>query len=121
MPKADTETMSRLLGFLPSGTQADARISRDRFVTMRFANGRVHQPHFETSVVVSLRVALAGRIATATTCDLSIPGLRAVVHEATSLALVAPKEPRFMGFAHPSDPPPHPTDFSSRTGEMSPE
>ncbi len=89
------------LAGLPDGASADVRVTHRTWTTIRFANGRIHQPHLERSTHVSFRVAEDGRLGTATSSDLSAVGLAAVRDAARSLAHVAPVEKTFPGF--PSD------------------
>lgn len=99
---AALDRLDRLLRALPPGAEADARLLESHATTMRFAVGRVHQPHVEAFQVLSLRVGLGRRLATATTSDLSPAGLRSVIDSAVALARSAPEEPRFPGFPAPS-------------------
>ena len=81
-----------------SGT-ADARLYRERWTTLRFANTRLYQPHWEDSAGVSLRVAHeGGRIGVATTTDLTTEGLDRLVRQASALAAQAPPVRSFPGF-----------------------
>jgi PmbA protein len=119
-PSEAAATLDRLFDRLPSGACADARLDGGRYVTMRFANGWIHQPHREELTELSLRVALGKRIATATTLDLTPAGLARVVEQAGALARSAPEEPAFPGFpgatrAVPSTP------YSPATAALSPE
>jgi len=106
---------------LPEGTTADARVIRSSWTTIRFANGRITQPHMERSFRVSFRVAEAGRLGTATTGDVTPDGIAAVVRAARSLARVAPVEAKFLGFPGDSPPRPRTVAFSSSTAGLGPE
>lgn len=117
----DSQLLDALLGRLPSGTEGDARLLRQRYTTVRFANSRVRQPHHEDLCMVSLRVAQDRRIATATTGDLSRDGLRDLMDEAVSLARVAPVEPKFDGFGRPTRRRARPTAYSRSTAGLAPE
>ncbi|HXY46791.1 MAG TPA: TldD/PmbA family protein [Thermoplasmata archaeon] len=109
------------LGTLPSGVTADVRIARRSWTTIRFANGRIHQPHLERSTHVSFRVAEDGRLGTATTVDVSADGLAAVRDAARSLARVAPVEPKFPGFPPDGGRGRTGVPFSEPTADLSPE
>lgn len=86
---------------------------------MRFANGRVHQPHAERERLVSLRVARDQRLATATTTDLTPRGLAHLVQSARALAAIAPVDRRFPGFSTGRGRAPPPTAYSRETGQLS--
>ena len=109
------------LASLGDDWSADVRLVSEAWTTIRFANGRIHQPHFDRSTSVSFRAARAGQIATATTVDVSPEGIAAVVASARALSSEAPKERRFAGFPKPSGRPPRPVAFSSATAKLSPE
>ena len=106
---------------LPDGVSADARVVRGTWTTIRFANGRIHQPHMERATRVSFRVADAGRLGTATTGDTTPDGIDAVVRAARALARVSPVEPKFPGFPTDSAPRPKTVAFSSSTARLGPE
>jgi len=109
------------LAKLPEGTTGDLRITTAAWTTIRFANGRIHQPHLERSTQVSLRVADGRRLATATGSDASAPGLRSLSTTARSLARIALVERKFPGFAPATGRGPGPLAFSKTTAELSPE
>jgi len=104
MTRPTPDPIARLadaLGTLPAGVTGDARLHRSSWRTMRFANSWIHQPHVESGATVSLRVVADGRIATATTTDLSDAGIGSLAATALALARVAPREPKFPGFPEP--------------------
>ncbi|HYK92566.1 MAG TPA: TldD/PmbA family protein [Thermoplasmata archaeon] len=96
----------RWLDRLPGGVEADLREVHERWFTMRFANGRVHQPHVEEERALSLRVRVDGRLATATTTDVSVAGFDQLARSAIAMARAAPPEPKFPGFPDDSVRPP---------------
>ena len=106
---------------LPEGTSADARLKHSVWTTIRFANGRIHQPLIEHWDHLSFRVADGRRLGTATTVDLTPSGVAAVARAARSLARVAPLERKFPGFPAESAPRPKTVAFSSATAELGPE
>ncbi len=106
---------------LPSGATADVRVSHGTWTTIRFANGRIHQPHFERSAHASLRVAEDRKLGTATTGDLSPAGLAAVRDAARALARVAPLERKFSGFPGDGRGSGTGVPFSEATADLSPE
>lgn len=117
---ADTDPRT-ILAALPNGTTGDVRVVRSSSTTIRFANGRIHQPHLERSTQVSFRVADGRRLATATGSDASAPGLAALGDQARSLARIAPVERSFPGFAAPTGRGPARLAYSKTTAELSPE
>lgn len=94
----DLGRLDRWLARLPPGTAADARLTRDAWQTMRFANGEIHQGHVERDAGLSLRVFVDGRLGVATSGEVSEPGFLRLARRATALARVAPPEPKFPGF-----------------------
>lgn len=113
------ELLRRLLAALPRGVAADARLTRRASTTMRIALGRILQPHVERATTVSLRVEVDGRLATATTDELSPDGLHRVSREAVGLARVAPREKKFLGFPGPEGGRPRPVPYSEATERLS--
>jgi PmbA protein len=119
-PSEGLARLDALLERIPAGAHADARLAASRFATMRFANGVIHQPHSESGWSVSLRVLRDGRLATATSTDLSRTGLRALVEDAVSLAAAAPREARFPGFPRDGASAPR-APYSAAVGRLTPE
>ena len=111
----------RVLATLPEGTTGDVRVITSSSTTIRFANGRIHQPHLERSTHVSFRVADGRRLATATGSDASAAGLSALAGTARALARIAPVERKFPGFAPPKGRGPGRLAYSRSTAELSPE
>ncbi|MCI4364400.1 MAG: TldD/PmbA family protein, partial [Thermoplasmata archaeon] len=106
----------RLFDRLPPNATADARLYSSGWGTMRFAVGRIHQPHAEKLRGASLRVVIGKRVATATSGDLTPAGLRALVDDALELARAAPEDPKFPPF--PGGSRSSPTDFSAPTASL---
>jgi predicted Zn-dependent protease len=117
-PVAAERFLSGVLARLPTGVDADARLEGTRFTTMRFANGRIHQPHAEELGQLSLRIADARRLATVTTLDLSRAGVGRAIEQGLALARRAPEEPRFEGFSSTKGRP-GPVPYSAATARMS--
>jgi predicted Zn-dependent protease len=120
-PRPVESDPSSVLAKLPEGTTGDIRVITSSATTIRFANGRIHQPHLERSTHVSVRVADRRRLATATGSDASTTGLGALATTARSLARIAPVERKFPGFAAPRGRGPGRLAFSKSTAELSPE
>lgn len=109
--------MDRVLGALGPGEEGDLRALEATWTTLRFADGRIHQPHAERSRSLSLRVADGTKLGIATTTDRSPAGLDRLVRSARALARCAPAERRFPGF--PSDDGPvRPVAFSRATATL---
>ena len=120
--RSRTETdVRRSFDELGDGRAADVRVSRYVWTTIRFANGRIHQPHFSRGTEVSYRVADGKRLGTATGTDASARGLAELRGRAAALAHIAPEEPKFPGFADASDRASAPVAFSAATAATSPE
>jgi len=113
--------LRRAVRELPDGVRADARHLVASWTTIRFANGRIHQPHFERSLSISFRASEGGRLGIATTSDGSKDGLDHVVASARSLARIAPVERTFRGFPKPEGPTPRAVVCSASTARSSPE
>ena len=116
---AHAAKLRRWLDRLPPGVGADARLRTSRFTTMRFALGRITQPHLESQASLSLRVHVDGRLATATTAKLDEDGFDRLLRTAVALARVAPREPTFPGFPAGSDPV-RPVPFAPIAGSSAP-
>jgi PmbA protein len=110
------EILDRLFDRLPTNASADARLYASAWGTMRFAVGRIHQPHAEKLRGASLRVSLGKQIATATSGDLTPAGLRSLVEDAVALARGAPEDPKFPEF--PGGSRSSSTDFSPATAAL---
>ncbi len=106
---------------LEHGRSADVRVSRFTWTTIRFANGRVHQPHRAQGVHISYRVADGTRLATATGVDPSPRGLAELRGRATALAEIAPEDPKFPGFSDGGPRRIAPVAFSPSTASTTPE
>ena len=113
--------VSAVLAKLPNGATGDVRWVTSESTTIRFANGRIHQPHLERSTQVSFRVAEGRRLATATGSDTSPEGILSLAETARSLARIAPVERKFPGFAAPKGRGPGALAYSKTTAELSPE
>jgi PmbA protein len=113
--------VAEAIASLPAGVSADARLTRHTWTTIRFANGRIHQPHLERTTRLSLRVAEGGRLGIATSTDLTSDGIRGVLRTARALAHIAPVEPKFPGFPREGSPRPATTAFSAPTAALGPD
>ncbi len=120
-PPPGSDRLAKVVGELPDGVSADARWMVGAWTTIRFANGRIHQPHFDRSLVVSFRVADDGRLGIATTDDGSLEGLRRVAASARALARHAPREKKFRGFPSASGGAGRAVAVSESTARSSPE
>src|SRR5580658_789895 len=114
------EIARQALAELPAGWTGDVRVLAERWGAMRFAVGRLSQPHLEEGHYVSLRAVHDQRVGIAASTDVSRAGLKALAQTARGLALVAPRDPTFPSFPGPSGRLP-PTPFSEATAELTPE
>lgn len=114
------QVLERVLELLPPGATADARWEWERFTTMRFANGWIHQPHIEQVASLSVRAEVEGRLGIATTLDLRPESLQRTVDEAVALARCAPVERTFPGFPGGGTIAPS-TPYSTVTARLTPE
>ena len=114
------DPVATVLASVRGPRSADVRLYENRWTTIRFAGGRIHQPHVEESTRLSLRVADDRRLGVATTTDLSASGLERLSRSAHALAAVAPRERSFPGF--PGDgTPARPVAWSGATADAGPE
>ncbi len=116
-----SELVRRSFDALDERQSADVRWVRSFWMTIRFANGRIHQPHLERSTHLSYRVADGQRLGIATGVDLSPRGLDALRTTAAGLARVAPAETKFPGFLDGRGRAPRRTPYSEATAALSPE
>jgi len=114
------ELSRRTLDALPTGWTGDVRVLAERWGTMRFAVGRLSQPHLEEGQYVSLRVVHDHQVGVAATSDLSRAGIRRLVRTAQGLARVAPPDEKFPEFAA-STGRVRATAYSATTARLSPE
>ena len=113
--------LGRSFEALEERQSADVRVTRFARTTIRFANGRIHQPHFARGTQVSYRVADGRRLGTATGGDLTARGLAELRARAAALARIAPDEPKFPGFTNGGPRRIAPVAYSSATAATSPE
>ncbi|MCI4340408.1 MAG: metallopeptidase TldD-related protein [Thermoplasmata archaeon] len=111
---------SSALEQLPTGWKGDVRVLAERWGTMRFAVGRLHQPHLEEGHYLSFRAVHDHRVGIAATSDISPQGIRRVAAAARALARVAPPDEKFPAFPAPGAPPPT-VAFSRATARLTPE
>ena len=106
---------------LAPGQSADLRAVRSVWTTIRFANGRIHQPHLERATHFSYRVADGARLGIATGVDGSARGLAGLRTAAAALARIAPAEAKFPGFPGGRARVPARTPYSAATEALTPE
>jgi PmbA protein len=119
--RSRSDPVAESVGHLPDGVSADVRVTDLAWTTIRFANGRIHQPHIERTTHVSYRVAEGSRLGTATIGDASARGLATVRDAARALAGVAPVDRKFPGFSKGGGARRSSPAFSRATAELSPE
>jgi predicted Zn-dependent protease len=72
----------------------------------RFANSFIHQNVAEHATVVSLTAVVDGRLATASSTDVSADGIGRLVEATVAAAGLRPPDPHWPGLAPPGDAPP---------------
>ena len=114
-----SDLVEATLAKVPSGVDADVRASVGNLALTRFANGFIHQNVAEDSETLSLRVAVDGRVALATTTNTSTDGLDALVDSAIAAARLSPVDPDWPGPA-PAAAVPGIEHFDPATADASP-
>jgi predicted Zn-dependent protease len=99
-PAAVADRVLELAGAVPDA-EADVTVSAGASALTRFADSYVHQNVAEQAVQVRLRIALAGRWATAATNRSDTGSLRRLVESTVEAARLRPVDPGFPGLAPP--------------------
>ncbi len=86
------------------GDRGEAQVSarRGRPALTRFANSFIHQNVGEDSVSVTLKVAAAARVASASTTRVDADGLSALVEGTLAAAALRPEDPDWPGLTPPA-------------------
>src|ERR1017187_2460680 len=84
-------------------TQIEANVSQDTHALTRFANNAIHQNVAERSTQLSVRPAIEGRTARATTNRLDRSGIRDVVAEAVALTRLNESDADLPPLAEPAE------------------
>lgn len=93
------EICERVLGLVDDGVEAEVRVTTGTEALTRFANGFIHQNVADEARQVHLRVAVDGRVAEATTTQVSDEALRQLVRSALDAAALQPIDPGWPGLA----------------------
>jgi predicted Zn-dependent protease len=96
---APMEICERVLGLVDSGVEAEVRVTTGVEALTRFATGFIHQNVADDARQVHLRVALDGRVAEATTTQVSDDALGRLVRSALDAAALQPVDPGWPGLA----------------------
>jgi predicted Zn-dependent protease len=86
------------------GDRGEAQVTarRGRHALTRFANSFIHQNVAEDGVSVSLKLAVAGRVASASTTKVDGGGLANLVETSLAAAHLRPEDPDWPGLAPPA-------------------
>lgn len=96
---APMEICERVLGLVDSGVEAEVRVTTGTEALTRFATGFIHQNVADEARLVHLRVAVDGRVADATTTQVSDDALGRLVRSALDAAALQPIDPGWPGLA----------------------
>lgn len=96
-----TDIAEQVLAQVDPAAEAEVHIGEGSEALTRFANSYIHQNVAEEGPQVTLKVAIDGRVASATTNRVSDEGLRRVVSDATEAARLQPVDPDWPGVADP--------------------
>ncbi|MCI0678922.1 MAG: TldD/PmbA family protein, partial [Actinobacteria bacterium] len=96
-----TDIAEQVLAQVDPAAEAEVQIGEGSEALTRFANSYIHQNVAEEGPQVTLKVAIDGRVASATTNRVSDEGLRRVVSDATEAARLQPVDPDWPGVADP--------------------
>ena len=100
------DDIARRVCGLADGTEAQCLVSRTQLGLTRFANSFIHQHHGEDTTAVVVRLAVGGKVASASTTDTSEAGLARLVDDARTAAALQPVDPHWPGVAGPAEPGP---------------
>jgi predicted Zn-dependent protease len=89
----------RVLGLVDDGVEVEVTVTTGREALTRFATGFIHQNVADEARQVHLRVAVDGRVAEATTTQVSEDALRQLVRSALDAAALQPVDPGWPGLA----------------------
>jgi predicted Zn-dependent protease len=96
---APMDVCERVLSLVDAGVEAEVRVTTGREALTRFATGFIHQNVADEARLVHLRVAVDGRVAEATTTQVSDDGLSRLVRSALDAAALQPVDPGWPGLA----------------------
>ena len=99
------EAVAQRVCELAGDIDAQALVTRNRYGLTRFANSFIHQHHGEDTTTVAVKVAVGGRVASASTTDDSEDGLSRLVDDAKAAARLQPVDVHWPGVAEPADAP----------------
>ena len=100
------ETAQRLVDLVGDRAEAEATCATGRSALTRFANSSIHQNVAEDYVWARVRVAVGGRVASASTDRPTDEGLRRLVERSLAAAAMRAVDPEWPGLAPPAPAPP---------------
>ena len=99
------DVCERVLELLDEGVEAEVRVTTGTEALTRFATGFIHQNVADEARLVHLRVVVDGRVAEATTTQVSDDTLGRLVRSALDAAALQPVDPGWPGLAPKADAP----------------
>ena len=96
---APMDVCERVLALVDDGVEAEVRVTTGIEALTRFATGFIHQNVADEARLVHLRVAVDGRVAEATTTQVSDDALGRLVRSALDAAALQPVDPGWPGLA----------------------
>ncbi len=93
------DVCERVLALVDDGVEAEVTVTTGSEALTRFATGFIHQNVADEARQVHLRVAVDGRVAEATTTQVSDDALRQLVRSALDAAALQPVDPGWPGLA----------------------
>jgi predicted Zn-dependent protease len=111
---------ARVVELVGGRGEAQVTARRGRPALTRFANSFIHQNVGEEGVSVSLKLAVAGRVASASTTKVDADGLANLVESTLAAAALRPEDPDWPGLAPPA-PVPDAEHYDPATEDASPD
>jgi predicted Zn-dependent protease len=99
------DVCERVLALVDDGVEAEVTVTTGTEALTRFATGFIHQNVADEARQVHLRVAVDGRVAEATTTQVSGDALASLVRSALDAAALQPVDPAWPGLAPVADAP----------------
>jgi predicted Zn-dependent protease len=99
------ETAELVVGFVGDRGEAQVTVQKGRPALTRFANSFIHQNVGEVAASVTLKVAVDGRVASATTTRFDRDGLSNLVETTLAAAALRPVDSDWPGLAPPAEVP----------------
>lgn len=110
----------QVLDLVGDRAEAQVRVTGGRDALTRFANSFIHQNVAEDGLSVNLKVAIDGKVASATTTRTGQDALKRLVEDAIQAARLRPADPDWPGTAPPAEVT-DPNHYDQATAEAGPE